>query len=245
MQNHAADPDDEGTVWFDDSGAEDKMLLFLEELTPPPPRATLHKAEKDGDGAGGDLRECEDLRVLDLGTGNGHMLFAMQDGGWAGHMVGVDYSVRSVQLAEQIQQRRRQEADGSEDTSELQFVQWDMLREEPDRVLRLTADEQRAYDIVLDKGTFDAISLSNEAIDVQGRTGCEVYPERVKDLVMAGGYLLITSCNWTEDELRKWFEGGDFAYHDTISYPSFTFGGQKGQTVSSVCFRRRDAIDES
>jgi hypothetical protein len=61
---------------------------------------------------------------------------------------------------------------------------------------------------------------------------------------------LITSCNWTQDELIKEFEPREFAlklkclsghwnpkfssvfkYHSHIKYPSFQFGGVKGQTI--------------
>jgi len=58
--------------------------------------------------------------------------------------------------------------------------------------------------------------------------------------VRRGGLFLITSCNWTEEELRGVFEvSGELVYHSTIKYPSFTFGGRKGQTISSVCFKRK------
>ena len=66
----------------------------------------------------------------------------------------------------------------------------------------------------------------------------ETYGSKVEPLMKIGAFLVITSCNWTEEELRKWFESPRLAYHDTIRFPSFTFGGVKGQTVSSVCFRR-------
>ncbi|KAB8343273.1 hypothetical protein FH972_022861 [Carpinus fangiana] len=221
--NNAEDPEDEGTIWFDDSGAEEKMLQFLQDLDPLPPRAGQCESVLD----------CTNTRVLDLGTGNGHMLFAMQDAGWLSRMVGVDYSAKSVALARQIHRRRREDA--QIDDTQIRFAQWDMLKGAPDQSWADSAD----FDIVLDKGTFDAISLSDEPVDHAGRKGCEVYPERVVDLVCQGGYLLITSCNWTEEELRRWFEGEEFSHHATINYPSFTFGGQKGQTVSSVCFRRK------
>jgi len=34
-------------------------------------------------------------------------------------------------------------------------------------------------------------------------------------------------------------EGVELEYHERIEYPSFSFGGQKGQAISSVCFRRK------
>ena len=61
---------------------------------------------------------------------------------------------------------------------------------------------------------------------------------------------VVTSCNWTEEELRGWFEGlgtrdiGDtgeweFVFETAIRYRSFRFGGREGQSISSVCFRKR------
>lgn len=175
------------------------------------------------------------VRFLDLGTGNGHLLFELRDAGWQAEMVGVDYSQNSVQLAKQIQDRRQSEVVDSEEEEEqakaVEFEHFDLLEGEPGHWLG------EGFDIVLDKGTFDAISLSDE-VNTQGRRGCEIYGSRVSGLVKRGGYLVITSCNWTEDELRKWFESPELAYHETIRFPSFTFGGVKGQTVSSICFRK-------
>jgi len=110
--------------------------------------------------------------------------------------------------------------------------------------------------VVLDKGTFDAISLSEER-DGRGRRVVEGYKEGVVAVMKEGGGLLVTSCNWTEVELRGWFEdadageGGDagdgreegqgrvgLRFERSIEYRSFSFGGRKGQTISSCCFRK-------
>lgn len=60
------------------------------------------------------------------------------------------------------------------------------------------------WDLVLDKGTFDALCLSQEVVEEKGaRLPSVVYPEQVAKLVKDGGYFLITSCNFTEDEIRR------------------------------------------
>lgn len=175
------------------------------------------------------------IRVLDLGTGNGHMLFSLRDSGWVSQMVGVDYSPASVFLARQIQRQRLDSLDGDPDARVLpvQFELFDILNDKPGSWLG------PGFDIVLDKGTFDAISL-NPKPDKDGRKGFELYGKKVESLVRPGGYLLITSCNWTEEELRRWFESEELEYWDRIKYRSFTYAGVKGQTISSVFFRRRD-----
>jgi len=126
---------------------------------------------------------------------------------------------------------------GKGQSGEVEFEVWDIMSQDPQGVV-LTGDNTEGWDIVLDKGTFDAISLSEET-DAAGRRICEGYKDRVVPLVKEGGILLVTSCNWTEEELRTWFEGQEFKYWDTIKYKSFSFGGQKGQTISSVCFRKQ------
>jgi len=96
------------------------------------------------------------------------------------------------------------------------------------------------FDVCLDKGTFDAISLGDGRLP-DGRRVYEGYAERVvRVMKRGGGLLVVTSCNWTEEELKgKMLVSKELEYHGGIEYPSFSFGGQKGQTISSVCFRRK------
>lgn len=99
------------------------------------------------------------------------------------------------------------------------------------------------WDVVLDKGTFDAVSLSDQK-DESGRRICEDYRGRVLRLLRTGGVFLVTSCNWTEEELKGWFEGGEGGVEgqlkqvDRVEYRSFSFGGVKGQTISTACFMK-------
>ncbi|KAG7118700.1 Protein-lysine N-methyltransferase EFM4 like protein [Verticillium longisporum] len=214
LTNHAADPSDEGTVWFDDADAEARVLAYLEAL---PESAPFDH----------DLRQA-DAPFLDLGCGNGSLLFALRDDGWAGRMLGVDYSERSVALARQIAASRRaaqededkhvtggegedKDAEG-EGEAQIEFTEWDVLRGDFGAVL--DGRQREGWSVVLDKGTFDAV---------------EGYRARVLALVKEGGLFLVTSCNWTEDELRAWFEGaGD--------------GGAAGKlAISTVAFQRQRA----
>lgn len=194
LHNHASDPNDTGTVWFSDSSAPERVLAYLNSLELPPGTS-----------------------FLDLGTGNGEMLFLLrEEGGFLGRMVGVDYSTASIELAQRIA--------GDKGLSEgIEFEIRDVLGDTEDR---------STYDVVLDKGTFDAISLS-------GQHGVEErYVQKVASLIAHGGLVVITSCNWTEKELRSWFEGGEIVYHDRVHYPVFQFGGQTGQPISTICFKK-------
>ncbi|RAH64110.1 putative S-adenosylmethionine-dependent methyltransferase [Aspergillus aculeatinus CBS 121060] len=234
--------------------------------------------------------------ILDLGTGNGSMLALLRKrGGFRGALVGVDYSAQSVELARRLQALRIHRAylsdsddSGDEDEgegeahgtgakeagTEIRFEEWDILSSSEDEAgvvpegLGWFPYEQGGFDIVLDKGTFDAVSLSAEVVSgeerkrgkmVQRRV-CERYPGIARGLVRPGGFLVVTSCNWTEEELVEWFtasaaaaisaggDGGDGGDGDgrkdrlvvwgRVEYPRFRFGGREGQGVCTVCFQR-------
>ena len=89
-----------------------------------------------------------------------------------------------------------------------------------------------AFDLCLDKGTYDAISLCPD--DAVYKRAC--YIEQVKQfLSKRSGILLITSCNWTTAELQSHFM--DFKLLEELPAPTFTFGGKTGKTVSSCVFK--------
>jgi hypothetical protein len=176
-------------------------------------------------------------------------------------MLGIDYSSHSVELARRIAkdwtaEASDSDADGHDDSTDVEppsFRQWDIINGSFRDVLE-DAGHSGGWDVVLDKGTFDAVSLSDDR-DPGGRRINELYRDRVLRLVRPGGIFLITSCNWTEDELGAWFtcatdavgagrdvgvdEGvGRFIFDGRVVYKSFSFGGVKGQTISSLCFRK-------
>lgn len=185
-------------------------------------------------------------------------------------MLGVDYSRRSVEFARRIARSRgerplpRRDSSSSsnntnsapaeeekEEVDEVEFLEHDILKTPPSALL--SGAQSQGWDVVLDKGTFDAISLSSETDPASGRRASESYKARILPLVREGGLFLVTSCNWTEEELRGWFVGVKekeeeeedertrrwrFEEVGKVEYPSFSFGGAKGQTISSLCFRK-------
>jgi len=226
-QNFASNVDDEGTVWFSDAGAEERMLSFLENLAD---EGALRKEGPEQEEKGepvGNNTSTHATRFLDMGTGNGHLLFALREDGWQGEMLGVDYSGQSVRLAREIGA-----AKGAE-YANIEFEEWDIISQAPGGWVRA------GFDVVLDKGTFDAICLSKE-VDAQGHRICEGYRDKVEEVVKNGGRFLITSCNWTAEELRGWFEveGGKLVFEGAAKYPSFTFGGKTGSSVCTLCFKK-------
>jgi len=226
LQNHHDDGDDEGTIWFSESNAEETVMTQLHKLAE---RGFIRQTDE------GDLKAS---RFLDLGTGNGHMLFCMREAEddeepWRGNMVGVDYSEASIQLARNIAAQKQ--AHDPEAPGSYKWECWDLLTSPPGDWL------EDGFDVVLDKGTFDAISLMGSQNPDQHP--CGVYRQKVTPLVRPRGFLVITSCNWTKAELENWLAPADseLTFFDEARYPTFTFGGRTGQSIVTVVFRRKVA----
>ncbi|KAF8440441.1 S-adenosyl-L-methionine-dependent methyltransferase [Boletus edulis BED1] len=214
----------EGEAWF---GDEPVLKMVEWALTHLPPTA------------------CPN--VLDVGTGNGHLLFAMVDAGYdASRLTGIDYSRGSVDLSIAIAKQRDVQDEGKYTYANVTFAVCDFL--DPASSIRRPSadvDEVRTetndgiWDLVLDKGTFDAMSLMDE--DERGTVSLERYVPRVVRLLRSGGHFLITSCNFTKDELiqRIATRGSGLEYKGSIPYKTFTFGGKSGSSYATVAFQKQ------
>jgi hypothetical protein len=148
-------------------------------------------------------------------------------------MTGVDYSSNSIALCRDIAKKR-----------EIEGIRWevcDCLQPNPQLGL---------FDLVLDKGvslpkaveqadteqTYDAISLASAEKETDAPR--LKYGPSIASLLKPEGLFVITSCNWTEDELRQHFKDS-LAYHSHIPRPKFAFGGQQGSTIATVIFKRK------
>lgn len=232
--------------------------------SPPPPPPPI---PVNGSNNHNNFSSPSQPSILDLGTGNGSMLSLLRngndddsEGGFTGPMVGVDYSDKSIELARRLHPR-----------DEIRFEAWNVFEGDDEGVVHVHVHDKESegdrrerrrpdwlppdgFDIVLDKGTFDAVSLSADVLP-DGRDGnqndqskgksrriCERYPAIVTKLVKMGGFLIITSCNWTEEELIKWFtkdNNDSLAVWGKVEYPKFRFGGREGQGVCTICFQRK------
>ncbi|ODQ82197.1 hypothetical protein BABINDRAFT_158843 [Babjeviella inositovora NRRL Y-12698] len=162
--------------------------------------------------------------MCDMGTGNGRLLFQLREEGFQGKMVGVDYSEHSVRFARDIAEENEVEGISFERVDILTDNEW-------------LSEERNTYDVVLDKGTLDAIALSDDTYGERQQTGPQVYPHSIGKLLKKGGIFLITSCNFTEAELVKIIEScEDLKVWKKIEYPVFEFGGIKGSTICSIAF---------
>lgn len=200
-RNFKSNPEDTGECWFNDNDAESKMIDFLSDNL-------------------GQYLVNEKSSIIDLGTGNGHLLFELNEHGFNGNMLGVDYSEESISFAKEI-------ARAKDCSKTITFEQADIFKE---------GWNPGHFDIVLDKGTLDAIALSGLKVEDGSQSIVHVYNKVIEKLLKPKGVFLITSCNFTEQELIKIIESHNLKFWKTIDYPTFEFGGVKGTTVCSVAF---------
>ncbi|SCU91500.1 LADA_0F10352g1_1 [Lachancea dasiensis] len=202
--NFEENPEDTGECWFDDSNAEDRMIEFLQDHL-------------------GEYSIAQDASMIDLGTGNGHLLFQLHEEGFRGKMVGVDYSEKSIEFAREIMNSRFEEDSSLEfSAADIFDPSWDISQ----------------FDVVLDKGTLDAIALSG-LTSPNGKPITSAYPKVVEKLMKKNSVFLITSCNFTETELKKMIESPVLQAWETIQYPAFKFGGQVGSAICSIAFVKK------
>ncbi|KAG8954230.1 hypothetical protein FRC04_000452 [Tulasnella sp. 424] len=171
--------------------------------------------------------------TLDIGSGNGTLSLALVEAGYpADRILGIDYSEDSVRLARSVAKHRS--------ASDLRFETSDFLNDDPPQ-LEGMGNSEGAWDLLLDKGTFDAIALADKSKD--GPAPIDGYPARVSRLLKPGAYFLITSCNFTEEELKQKFDTSEtsLTYHSRIEHKTFTFGGKTGSTCSSVAFKKQSS----
>ncbi len=120
--------------------------------------------------------------ILEIGCGNGTLLFAVHEAGYNPKKIrGIDYSENAISLARSIASTKE-----TEDATSIQFTVHDFLTEDLLKDDRLSS----GWDLILDKGTFDAISLGKK--DKDGHAPHRQYPQRLSALMKPGGHFLIT-----------------------------------------------------
>eukprot|EP00099_Drosophila_melanogaster_P011258 NP_001285572.1 uncharacterized protein Dmel_CG9643, isoform B [Drosophila melanogaster] len=159
----------------------------------------------------------EASRVLDLGCGNGMFLVGLANEGFTGDLTGVDYSPKAVELAQNI---------AEDNKLSITYKVADLTQPQ---------NELGQFDVVHDKGTYDAVSLCPD----NAKEKRALYLDTVEKLLRtADSLFVITSCNWTEDELVDSF-AEKFVKYYTIPTPTFKFGGKVGNVVTSIVFKRK------
>jgi len=167
-----------------------------------------------------------DSRIVDLGTGNASLLRKLSSHGFK-KLCGVDYSERAIDLARNILQ-------GDSEFGSIELLVADICQEHTDDNL---LDQ---FAVVLDKGTFDAISLSQNSLAKKNN-----YKKNIKQMfcrkdgkMESHQYFIIVSCNFTKEELVEFFEDEDLCFSGELQCAStFVFGGKNGQTTVGCIFK--------
>jgi SAM-dependent methyltransferase len=165
---------DEGEVWF-------VLLMYraCREFQVSPSRFGVEAMEKMVLWALEHIPPSSDPSILEIGSGNGILLHALVEAGFSpNRLQGIDYSPGAVQLAKSIASGRGQ----------ITFALCDVSTDDPPVLQHM--DRLDSWDVILDKGTFDAIALGDK--DEHGRSPAADYPQRVARLLKPGGLFLIT-----------------------------------------------------
>lgn len=165
-------------------------------------------------------------KILDVGCGNGATLLALHAQGFK-NLKGVDYSEKAVDLARLVVAKHG--------ASDITFETLDILNAES---FNYDAAERGMFNAIVDKGTFDAICLNP---DVPMKESSRKYMEFVKKNLALRGYFMITTCNFTKEELIEHLfneESEFFRLEDEIPTTTMTFGGKRGNNVTCLIFHR-------
>jgi SAM-dependent methyltransferase len=131
------------------------------------------------------VSDKESTTVLDIGTGNGHVIQRLLSRGFV-HLTGIDYSEKSIELAR------------TQIGSHIPFHVIDLTDSN-------TSSSLGQYDIGIDKGTLDAILLCSSD---QRKSKREAYINTVHQHI--NNLLFLVSCNWTRNELLEFFQSSKF-----------------------------------
>lgn len=158
--------------------------------------------------------------IVDIGCGNGAFLNKLHEEGYT-NVCGIDYSLPGIQLAQ------------SKLSFECPLLHIDLLDE-----AQLQSAHLAQYDVVFDKGTFDAISLQNIG-ETEDRIAVLLpkYIGSIKQLLSFDGSFIITSCNWNMTEMASMFK--EFSLIGTVPHRTFTYGSLQGQDVTTCIFSNK------
>ena len=165
-------------------------------------------------------------KILDLGCGNGHFTLKLIEAGWK-NVAALDYSENAVELAKKLV---------GFDVNDDRIFKADILNPST-----LPSKHYKTFDLIVDKGTFDAISLNPdfEGLEKVSKTKiiADAFKNTLKNLLAKEDSLfIITSCNWTSQELEQIF-GPEFKPIGEVTHTKFMFAGKSGQDVSTIIFK--------
>lgn len=164
LQNYE-DHGDDGEVWFGKDVQKKTVEYILNRFTDSAP-----------------------LKVLDVGSGNGALLFKLCKKSFRGHLVGIDYSDWSIALSKRIQQTQKEEYPAAAAIT-FRF----------ENAFELV--DEGLFDIIHDKGTFDVVYMNKDLSNSEyARAMHHRLSKKNPDAVF-----ILTSCNLTSGEMDEIF----------------------------------------
>lgn len=169
------------------------------------------------------------VKILDMGCGNAAFLIELKELQFT-NLYGMDFSENSIRLANEILVTKY-----NPENEENGIVLYQEDINNPDD----SHDSHLNFELIHDKGTFDAFMLSKE-------NNFESYLNYIlKKSCDTNTIFILTSCNYSEVELKEFFikENSNLQkiqslqIIDKIPHKSFSFGGQVGQTVTTLIFK--------
>nr|CAD2168475.1 unnamed protein product [Meloidogyne enterolobii] len=132
----------------------------------------------------------KDAIICDIGTGNGSVLRKLSNCGFM-NLFGIDYSNKAIELAKNISSKNCS-------NTKIKFLLANISED------KLESELKGKFDILLDKGTFDAISLTNKSdrenhLKFYQQNICQLFKQKIKEKIddEIPRFLLIFSCNFT------------------------------------------------
>ena len=159
--------------------------------------------------------------ICDIGCGNGYMLSKLACKGFLTSMlVGIDYSEQAINFCKKLYSQ-------NDITKDIRFEVVDILQN------NFTSEK---FDIIIDKGTYDAICLMPNG-DIQLNRQKYWY-FITKHLKNENSYFVIMSCNFTKEELLKFLLQNDaFQLIHEFETPKLLFGGKEGSQVTGLVMK--------
>ena len=162
--NGFEDIGDEGEVWFGEDVQKKTVNYLIENY------------------------ESKSISILDVGTGNGALLFKLAKKKFdQSKMVGIDYAESSIKLANAIKAKQEMTSITFRFENAFDFI------------------DKEVYDVIHDKGTFDVIVMNPDLSNTD-------YAKAMRYRLKTGGIFLITSCNMTSAELDGVFLGDGIGF---------------------------------
>ena len=138
-----------------------------------------------------------DPYVLDVGTGNGALLFKLAKKGYK-KLAGIDYSEASIKFAKRVLEANNE--DGIFDSISFAYQNaFDLV-------------DSGRFDVIHDKGTFDVVYMNK---DLDNKGYAKAMRHRL-NMSNPRAIFIITSCNCTSSELDEIFTDPDGSLFEKV-----------------------------